>query len=126
MRSALYDQLPSHSLDDSGDSLQLFFYNSAEKVVGRYGALRYSGRKNLRPPQSRSRSPAPLGQPSKGAVRMRITVTIPDEAAAQVRAHGLTLESYVEKLIEDAPHMEPIALRAPSPRRDIGGSSVQP
>jgi hypothetical protein len=33
---------------------------------------------------------------------MQITVKIPDEFAAQVQARGLTPESYVESLIEDA------------------------
>ena len=32
---------------------------------------------------------------------MQITVTIPDDLAAQVQARGLTPESYVEKLIEE-------------------------
>lgn len=32
---------------------------------------------------------------------MQITVTIPDEVAAQVRARGLTPENFVEKLIAD-------------------------
>ncbi len=32
---------------------------------------------------------------------MQITVTIPDELAAQVQARGLTLESYVERLIAE-------------------------
>ncbi len=49
---------------------------------------------------------------------MQITVTIPDEIAAQVQARGLTPESYVEKLIEDdAAHR--ITFRAPSPRRNM-------
>lgn len=30
---------------------------------------------------------------------MQITVTIPDDVAAQAHAHGLTPESYVEKLV---------------------------
>jgi hypothetical protein len=33
---------------------------------------------------------------------MQITVTIPDEFAAQVQARGMNPESYVESLIEDA------------------------
>jgi hypothetical protein len=32
---------------------------------------------------------------------MRITVTIPDELEAEVRAQGLTPESYVEKLVAE-------------------------
>jgi hypothetical protein len=33
---------------------------------------------------------------------MRITVTIPDELAAQVQARGFALETYVTSLIENA------------------------
>ena len=33
---------------------------------------------------------------------MRVTVTIPDEIAAEVEARGLTPESYVRGLIEEA------------------------
>jgi hypothetical protein len=33
---------------------------------------------------------------------MRITVTIPDELAAQVEARGYALETYVTGLVEDA------------------------
>ena len=32
---------------------------------------------------------------------MQITVTIPDELAAEVKAQGLTPESYVEKLVAE-------------------------
>jgi hypothetical protein len=32
---------------------------------------------------------------------MQVTVTIPDELAAQVQAQGLTPESYIEKLVAD-------------------------
>jgi post-segregation antitoxin (ccd killing protein) len=32
---------------------------------------------------------------------MQVTVTIPDEIAAQIRARGLTVESYLEKLISE-------------------------
>lgn len=35
---------------------------------------------------------------------MRITVDIPDEFAAQVKARGLTPESYVRNLVDDAVH----------------------
>jgi hypothetical protein len=38
---------------------------------------------------------------------MQITVTIPDEFAAQVRARGMTPESYVESLIDDAAGVAP-------------------
>lgn len=38
---------------------------------------------------------------------MQITVTIPDEFAAQVQARGLTPEGYVESLIERAAHTAP-------------------
>jgi hypothetical protein len=41
---------------------------------------------------------------------MQITVTIPDEFAAQVQARGLTPESYVGKLIAEqtaTPHAQP-------------------
>jgi hypothetical protein len=37
---------------------------------------------------------------------MQITVEIPDELAAQVQARGLTPESYVRGLIEDAARAE--------------------
>jgi hypothetical protein len=42
---------------------------------------------------------------------MQITVTIPDEFAAQVKARGLTLESYVEKWIAE----QTAALQASDP-----------
>jgi hypothetical protein len=40
---------------------------------------------------------------------MQITVEIPDELAAQVQARGLTPESYVRSLIEDAVRVETTA-----------------
>jgi hypothetical protein len=33
---------------------------------------------------------------------MRITVTIPDELAAQAQARGISIEAYVESLVEEA------------------------
>lgn len=33
---------------------------------------------------------------------MQITVTIPDELAAQARARGLSVEAYVQSLVEEA------------------------
>lgn len=38
---------------------------------------------------------------------MQVTVTIPDELAAQVRARGITPESFVSRLIEDAARDNP-------------------
>jgi hypothetical protein len=45
---------------------------------------------------------------------MQITVTIPDEIVAQVRARGLAPESYVESLIDNAAH---VATAKPKPFR---------
>ncbi len=42
---------------------------------------------------------------------MQVTVTIPDELAAQAQARGLSVEAYVESLFEEA------ARRLLSPRR---------
>jgi hypothetical protein len=42
---------------------------------------------------------------------MQITVKIPDEFAAQVQARGLTPESYVESLIEDAARTAPFPMQ---------------
>jgi hypothetical protein len=40
---------------------------------------------------------------------MQVTVTIPDELAAQVKARGITPESFVSGLIEDAARANPLA-----------------
>jgi hypothetical protein len=48
---------------------------------------------------------------------MQITVSIPDELAAQVQARGLTPESYVESLIGDAGRMTP-AVSGPIPPKN--------
>jgi hypothetical protein len=50
---------------------------------------------------------------------MQITVTIPDEFAAQVQARGLTPESYVESLIDNASHVSPKPLPLAKPRMDM-------
>jgi hypothetical protein len=50
---------------------------------------------------------------------MQITVTIPDEFAAQVQARGLTPESYVESLIGDAARKAPKAIPPVEPRMSI-------
>jgi hypothetical protein len=50
---------------------------------------------------------------------MQITVDIPDELAAQVQARGLTPESYVRGLIEEAARAEMTASRSPRERMDI-------
>jgi hypothetical protein len=47
---------------------------------------------------------------------MQITVTIPDEFAAQVQARGLSPESYFARLIEDAVRTAPVT---PKARRDM-------
>jgi ABC-type transporter Mla subunit MlaD len=46
---------------------------------------------------------------------MQITVTIPDDLAAQVQARGLTPESYVERLI--AEQAEAVSKQADTARR---------
>ncbi|MGA9072073.1 MAG: hypothetical protein WB424_17550 [Terracidiphilus sp.] len=50
---------------------------------------------------------------------MQITVTIPDEIAAQVQARGLTPESYVENLIHKAALVSPKPLPPAKPRMDM-------
>lgn len=47
---------------------------------------------------------------------MQITVEIPDELAAQVQARGLTPESYVRGLIEDAVRVQTTS-SAPAERK---------
>jgi hypothetical protein len=42
---------------------------------------------------------------------MQVTVTIPDELAAEVQARGLTPESYVEKLVADRAYSAPVQSR---------------
>ena len=46
---------------------------------------------------------------------MQITVTIPDEVAAQAQARGLTPETYVEKWIAE----QTSALEASRPKREL-------
>jgi hypothetical protein len=50
---------------------------------------------------------------------MQITVEIPDEFAAQVQARGLTPESYVRSLIEDAARNAPLPLPPAKPKIDM-------
>ena len=50
---------------------------------------------------------------------MQITVTIPDDFAAQVKARGLTPESYVESLIDDAARMAHAPLPPAKPKMDM-------
>ena len=50
---------------------------------------------------------------------MQITVDIPDEAAAQAQARGLTPESYVRKLVEDAVRMAPAPLPPAKPSMNM-------
>ena len=51
---------------------------------------------------------------------MQITVEIPDEIAAQVQARGLTPESYVRGLIEDAVRKSPSpTVEQARPKRDM-------
>ena len=50
---------------------------------------------------------------------MQITVTIPDEFAAQAQARGLTPEDYVERLIDDAARVSSKPLLLAKPRLDM-------
>jgi hypothetical protein len=50
---------------------------------------------------------------------MQITVDIPDEFAAQVKSLGLSPESYVRSLIEDAIQSTPEPSVPPSQKMDI-------
>lgn len=50
---------------------------------------------------------------------MRITVTIPDEVVERVQARGLTPESYVERLIEDAAPTALGSVNPVPPKRDM-------
>jgi len=53
------------------------------------------------------------------ALSMQITVTIPDEFAAQVKARGLSPESYVESLIDDAARVATAVLPPAKPKMDM-------
>jgi hypothetical protein len=53
------------------------------------------------------------------AFLMQITVKFPDEFAAQVQARGLTPESYVESLIDDAARLAPVALGPIRPKNKM-------
>jgi len=50
---------------------------------------------------------------------MQITVDIPDEFAAQVKARGLTPEGYVRSLIDDAVRTAPVPLPPPKPKMNL-------
>jgi hypothetical protein len=50
---------------------------------------------------------------------MQITVTIPDELAAQVKARGLEPQSYVESLIDDAARTTPATAGPVKRKRDM-------
>jgi hypothetical protein len=53
------------------------------------------------------------------AFRMQIMVEIPDDLAAKVQARGLTPESYVRSLIEDAERRTPVPLLLREPRMSM-------
>jgi hypothetical protein len=50
---------------------------------------------------------------------MRITVTIPEELAAQVEARGFTLETYMRELLESAVGTTSTQPRSSSSARDM-------
>ena len=50
---------------------------------------------------------------------MQITVTIPDEFAARVQERGLTPESFVENLIDEAARLAPKPLPPAKPKMDM-------
>jgi len=50
---------------------------------------------------------------------MQITVDIPDEAAAQAQARGLTPEIYVRQLVEDAVRTAPAPLPPAKPSMNM-------
>ena len=50
---------------------------------------------------------------------MQITVTIPDEFAAEVKARGLEPRSYVERLIDDAARTAPKPIPPAKPKMDL-------
>lgn len=51
---------------------------------------------------------------------MQITVEIPDELATQAAARGMTPESYVRGLIDDAVRTAPLPLPPAKPKMDMG------
>ena len=53
------------------------------------------------------------------AFLMQVTVTIPDEFAAQVQASGLNAETYVRSLVDDAVRSAPMALPPAKPKMDM-------
>lgn len=50
---------------------------------------------------------------------MQITVTIPDEFAAQVKARGLEPQSFGQSAIDDAVRAAPMSLPAARPKMDM-------
>lgn len=50
---------------------------------------------------------------------MQITVEIPDDFAAQVKARGMSPEEYVRNLVHDAVRATPTAAEPPRPKRDM-------
>jgi len=50
---------------------------------------------------------------------MQVTVEIPDGFAAQAKARGLTPESYVRSLVDDAWRAAPVALPPVKPKMDM-------
>jgi hypothetical protein len=48
---------------------------------------------------------------------MRITVTIPDALAAQAQARGLSVEAYVQSLVEEARRRPPLPERPRTPEQ---------
>ena len=50
---------------------------------------------------------------------MQITVEVPDEVVAQVKARGLTPESFVENLIDEAVRSAPLPLPPAKPKIDM-------
>ena len=50
---------------------------------------------------------------------MQITVTIPDDFAAQVQARGLAPESFGQSVIDDAVRSAPLPLPPAKPRMDM-------
>jgi hypothetical protein len=53
------------------------------------------------------------------AFSMQITVTIPDDFAAQVQARGLAPESFGQSVIDDAVRSAPLPLPPAKPRMDM-------
>jgi hypothetical protein len=50
---------------------------------------------------------------------MQITVEIPDELATQAAARGMTPESYVRRLVDDAVRTAPLPLPPAKGKRDM-------